>query len=51
MKKYTSLKLELKVLSGKLKENPTLGTPLGGNAFKLELPLKAKEKVKTEEQE
>jgi hypothetical protein len=47
LKKYNSLKSELKVLSGKLKENPTLGTPLGGNTFKIRLAIKSKGKGKS----
>ncbi len=47
MKKYASLKLELKALSETLKVNPTLGTPLGGNAFKIRLAIKSKRKGKS----
>ena len=42
LKKYASLKLELKALLDLLKVNPTLGTPLGGNAFKIRLAIKSK---------
>lgn len=47
LKKYASLKLELKALSDTLKANPTFGTPLGNNAFKIRLAIKSKGKGKS----
>lgn len=47
LKKYASLKVELKALSDALKVNPTLGTSLGGNTFKIRLAIKSKRKGKS----
>jgi hypothetical protein len=44
LKKYASLKSELKSLSEKLKANPTLGISLGGNVYKIKLAIKSKGK-------
>lgn len=43
LRKYASLKL----LSDTLKVNPSLGTPLGGNTFKIRLAIKIKRKGKS----
>jgi len=36
-KKHISLDLDMKELVEELKENPTLGTPLGNSAFKIKI--------------
>ena len=36
-KKYKKIKSDLTNLSNKLKENPTLGTPLGNDCYKIRL--------------
>jgi len=36
-KKYKKIKSDLKNLSNQLKENPTLGTPLGNDCYKIRL--------------
>lgn len=41
-KKYKSLKNEFIELVEKLIQNPTLGTPLGKNAFKIRISIKSK---------
>lgn len=45
-KKYPSLKLELEVLFNQLAENPTLGTPLGNDVYKIRLAIASKSKGK-----
>ena len=45
-KKYPSLKSELKELGSKLSENPTTGTHLGNNVYKIRLAIKSKGKGK-----
>lgn len=47
MKKYPSLKSELNTLQATLEENPFLGTPLGGNTFKIRLAVASKGKGKS----
>ena len=47
LKRYASLKLELKKLSNDLKENPTLGVPLGSGVYKIRLAIKSKGKGKS----
>jgi hypothetical protein len=47
LKKYASLKLELKDLSDTLKVNPTFGTSLGGGIYKIRLAIKSKGKGKS----
>ena len=47
LKKYASLKLELKYLSDSLKANPTLGISLGGGVYKVRLAIKSKRKGKS----
>lgn len=41
-KKYPSLKTELKELFTLLAENPTIGTPLGNNTYKIRIAIKSK---------
>ncbi|MEQ8556352.1 MAG: type II toxin-antitoxin system RelE/ParE family toxin [Cyclobacteriaceae bacterium] len=47
IKKYPSLKKELQLLGLKLSENPTIGTPLGNNCFKIRMAIKSKRKGKS----
>jgi mRNA-degrading endonuclease RelE of RelBE toxin-antitoxin system len=42
VKKYPSLKKELVELSSILEENPTCGTSLGNNAYKIRIAIKSK---------
>ena len=42
VKKYPSLKNELAELNLSLISNPTLGTPLGNNAYKVRIAIKSK---------
>jgi mRNA-degrading endonuclease RelE of RelBE toxin-antitoxin system len=42
VKKYPSLKKELIELSSILGENPTTGTSLGNNAYKIRIAIKSK---------
>jgi hypothetical protein len=46
LKKFPSLQKDLSKLEAQLIENPTLGIPLGHNAYKIRLKLQAKEKEK-----
>jgi mRNA-degrading endonuclease RelE of RelBE toxin-antitoxin system len=46
-KKYGSLKNELLDLDAKLSTDPTLGTPLGNNTFKIRIAIKSKGKGKS----
>ncbi len=46
-KKFTSLKEELLALQVSLAANPTEGTPLGNNCFKIRLKVKSKNKGKS----
>ncbi len=46
IKKYPSLKTELKELYIELLENPSIGTPLGKNVFKIRLSIASKNKGK-----
>ena len=46
-KKYPSLKKELSVLFTVLQENPTLGTPLGNDIYKIRLSVASKNKGKS----
>ncbi len=46
-KKYPSLKKELAILFTQLEENPTLGTPLGNNIYKIRLSIASKNKGKS----
>ena len=47
MKKYPSLKSELLNLIDSLEMNPTLGTPLGNDFYKIRLAIKSKGKGKS----
>lgn len=46
-KKYPSLKKELEVFGRELSENPTQGTPLGSNVYKVRLAISSKGKGKS----
>jgi mRNA-degrading endonuclease RelE of RelBE toxin-antitoxin system len=46
-KKYASLKTEIKVLIGELKENPKQGTPIGKNCYKIRISIASKGKGKS----
>jgi hypothetical protein len=47
LKKYPSLKSELAALKNALQTNPSTGTPLGNNTFKIRLAIKSKGKGKS----
>lgn len=47
IKKYPSLKLELAELFRELEENPTLGTSLGSDIYKIRLAIASKSKGKS----
>ncbi|MDR2206268.1 MAG: type II toxin-antitoxin system RelE/ParE family toxin [Flavobacteriaceae bacterium] len=47
MKKYASLKSELRELVKELKKNPEQGTPLGKNCYKIRLSVASKGKGKS----
>lgn len=46
-KKYPSLKTELAELFEELEENPTTGTPLGNDIYKIRLAIASKNKGKS----
>ena len=46
-KKYLSLKSELDALFKELEKNPTLGTPLGNDMYKIRLAIASKNKGKS----
>ena len=46
LKRYPSLSTDLVKLNVLLKKNPTIGTPIGGNAYKIRLSIKSKGKGK-----
>jgi len=46
-KKYKSLKSDIKALEKQLLENPTSGTYLGDNLYKIRLAIKSKNKGKS----
>ena len=46
-KKYPSLKNDIASLAEQLKENPTTGTPLGKDAYKIRLTISSKGKGKS----
>jgi mRNA-degrading endonuclease RelE of RelBE toxin-antitoxin system len=46
-KKYSSLKSELAKLFTELEENPTTGTPLGNDIYKIRLAISSKNKGKS----
>lgn len=47
IKKYASLKSEIIQLSEELSENPTMGTPLGNNVYKIRIAIASKAKGKS----
>jgi len=47
IKKYASLKSELEKLNDELEENPTLGTHLGNDIYKIRLAIASKGKGKS----
>jgi mRNA-degrading endonuclease RelE of RelBE toxin-antitoxin system len=47
IKKYPSLRAELASLGKELSENPTLGTPLGCDVYKIRLSIASKNKGKS----
>lgn len=47
VKKYPSLKTELPELFSKLEKNPTLGSPLGNDIYKIRLAIASKNKGKS----
>jgi hypothetical protein len=47
IKKYPSLKQELAELGNRLSSNPTAGTPLGNNCYKIRLAVASKGKGKS----
>jgi mRNA-degrading endonuclease RelE of RelBE toxin-antitoxin system len=47
IRKYPSLKSELVELNKTLADNPTVGTPLGNNAYKIRVAVKSKGKGKS----
>lgn len=47
IKKYPSLQSELEILGNELSENPTHGTPLGNNIYKIRLAIASKSKGKS----
>jgi len=47
IKKYTSLKNELQELVQQLKNNPEIGTPIGGSCYKIRLAIASKGKGKS----
>ena len=51
LKKYASLLEELSILAKELALNPTQGTPLGNNCYKIRQPSRAKVKGKVAGQE
>jgi mRNA-degrading endonuclease RelE of RelBE toxin-antitoxin system len=42
IKKYPSLKNELQIINEVLQTNPTIGTPLGNDAYKVRIAIKSK---------
>lgn len=46
-KKYASLKQDLAKLFTELEQNPTLGTPLGNDVYKIRLSIASKNKGKS----
>lgn len=47
IRKYPSLKAELVELNKTLAENPSIGTPLGNDAYKIRIAIKSKAKGKS----
>ncbi|MES2425456.1 MAG: type II toxin-antitoxin system RelE/ParE family toxin [Bacteroidota bacterium] len=46
-KKYASLRAELSALGKQLAEDPTIGTPLGNDVYKIRLSIASKNKGKS----
>ncbi|PZV84383.1 RelE toxin of RelEB toxin-antitoxin system [Algoriphagus aquaeductus] len=46
-KKYPSLKNEIRILAKNLKENPEMGTSLGGDIFKIRMAIQSKGRGKS----
>jgi len=47
IKKYASLRAEIAELGKELAENPTMGTPLGNDVYKIRLSVTSKNKGKS----
>jgi len=47
IKKYVSLRSELAELGQELSQNPTMGTPLGNDVYKIRLSISSKNKGKS----
>lgn len=47
IKKYASLRLEIVEMGKELEKNPTLGTPLGNDVYKIRLAIASKNKGKS----
>lgn len=47
IKKYASLRFEIAELGKELAENPTMGTPLGNDVYKIRLAIASKSKEKS----
>ena len=47
IKKYASLRIELAELGKELAENPTMGTPLGNDVYKIRLAIASKNRGKS----
>lgn len=47
IKKYPSLKKEIKTLVSEIKKEPTLGTPIGFDCYKIRLSIASKSKGKS----
>ena len=47
IKKYASLSAELEQLGNELSQNPTMGTPLGNNTYKIRIAIASKGKGKS----
>ena len=48
LRKYPSLRIELKLLEQTLTKNPTFSTPMGGQVYKIRLAKKVKDVAKVE---
>jgi mRNA-degrading endonuclease RelE of RelBE toxin-antitoxin system len=46
IKKYASLRTEIAKLGNELAENPTIGTPLGNDVYKIRIAIASKNKGK-----
>ena len=46
-KKYASLEQEIIDLGSEIRQNPTMGTPIGGSCYKIRLSIKSKGKGKS----